>query len=550
MANCKQCKSAFEITDGDRDYYKRLNVSEPKDCPRCRQQRRMAWANQMNLYKRKCDGTGEEIISHFAPDAPFPVYSQDHFSSDTHNGLKYGRDYDFNKPFFEQYAELLKTTPRPCLLKGKTEFDINSDYTNFAGYNQNCYMIFDSDYNENCYYSFSVNHSKVCVDNYRVKESELCFQCIDCVKCYGLKYSQDSDNCSESAFLKNCIGCRHCFMCSNLKDKEYYIYNQKYDKETFERLMNSLSSHSELAKYFKDWDTFKLKYPQKYIHGYQSENVTGDYLVHSKNAFECFDCMDLWDCKYCTRSFGSSKDCMDFDECGDKVELLYECAFSLGYGAHNCRFCAASITDLHDLTYCYYLFSCSDCFGCIGLHRNKYCILNKQYSEAEYKEMVPKIIEHMKSTGEWGQFFPIALSDFAYNESVAQEYYPLTKEEALAKGYKWRDRDKKEYLPATMSVPDNSQNADASILGGLFACEKCGRNYKIVEQELAFYKNQKVVLPKQCFYCRHKNRFNLRNKRVLYKRKCAKTGEDILTTYSSKEPWIVYGERAYLDSLQ
>jgi hypothetical protein len=31
----------------------------------------------------------------------------------------------------------------------------------------------------------------------------------------------------------------------------------------------------------------------------------------------------------------------------------------------------------------------------------QYCILNKQYTKEEYEELVPKIIEHMKKTGEW-----------------------------------------------------------------------------------------------------------------------------------------------------
>jgi len=38
---------------------------------------------------------------------------------------------------------------------------------------------------------------------------------------------------------------------------------------------------------------------------------------------------------------------------------------------------------------------------------------------------VPKIIEHMQKMGEWGEFFPSSLSPFGYNETVAEEYYPI-----------------------------------------------------------------------------------------------------------------------------
>jgi hypothetical protein len=45
----------------------------------------------------------------------------------------------------------------------------------------------------------------------------------------------------------------------------------------------------------------------------------------------------------------------------------------------------------------------------------------------------------MQSTGERGEFFPPSVIPFAYNESVAHDYFPLTKEEALARAYKRQD---------------------------------------------------------------------------------------------------------------
>jgi hypothetical protein len=547
MKQCKQCSAQFEITDEDRKFYERMDISEPTSCPKCRQRCRLAWGNQINLYKRKCDATGKEIISAYHPDSPLKVFSQPFWWSDEFDATEYGRDFDFNRPFFEQWYELAKVVPRPNLHTG-FQFDENSSYTNYAGHDKNCYMIFDSDYNWDCYYGMSINKSRTCIDNNRVKECELCFECVDCVRCYELKYSQDCENCNDSAFLKNCIGCKRCFMCSNMKNKEYCVYNQQYDQETYEKLINSLSSHSELAKYFKDWEEFKLRYPQKFTHGVQNENVTGDYLINCKNATKCFDSMDLWDCRYFTRAFGAAKDCMDCDECGDQVELLHGCS-NCGYNIQNMRFSHFCFSEGHDLDYCFYCHFSHDCLGCIGLTRKSYCIFNKQYSKEEYETLAPKIIEYMKKTGEWGEFFPIEMSDFAYNESIAHEYLPLTKEEVLAKKCKWREPDKKEYLPATAEIPDDSKDATDSLCNEVFACEDCGRNYKIVEQELRFYKSQKVTLPKKCFYCRHKKRFDLRNKRDLYDRTCDKCQAEILTTYATEQPDTVYCEKCYLESL-
>ena len=60
-----------------------------------------------------------------------------------------------------------------------------------------------------------------------------------------------------------------------------------------------------------------------------------------------------------------------------------------------------------------------------------YCILNKQYTKLDYETTVAKLIQHMIDTGEWGSFQPASMSLYGYNETVANEYFPLEKEEAI-----------------------------------------------------------------------------------------------------------------------
>ena len=45
---------------------------------------------------------------------------------------------------------------------------------------------------------------------------------------------------------------------------------------------------------------------------------------------------------------------------------------------------------------------------------------------------------------------------FAYNETVAQEYFPMTKEEALSKGLRWQEPNTKNYN-VTLSFVDATQ---------------------------------------------------------------------------------------------
>lgn len=74
--------------------------------------------------------------------------------------------------------------------------------------------------------------------------------------------------------------------------------------------------------------------------------------------------------------------------------------------------------------------NCKNCFGCIGLNQKEYCIFNKQYTKEAYEKLVAQLITIMIKHKERGEFFPITLSPLAYNESPAQTYYPLTKDQA------------------------------------------------------------------------------------------------------------------------
>ena len=90
--------------------------------------------------------------------------------------------------------------------------------------------------------------------------------------------------------------------------------------------------------------------------------------------------------------------------------------------------------------------------------------MNKQYTKEDYLKLKEKIIEHMKRTGEWGEYFPAGVSPFSYNESMAQDYFPLKKEEALKKGYSWYDKPTSQYnitlksdsLPKTIAETDDN----------------------------------------------------------------------------------------------
>lgn len=89
--------------------------------------------------------------------------------------------------------------------------------------------------------------------------------------------------------------------------------------------------------------------------------------------------------------------------------------------------------------------------------------MNLAYSVHEYEELCGKIIEHMESTGEWGEYFPHELSPFGYNETVAQEYFPMEEKEVKEKGWNWYDGENKNtymgafYSPLAISEYDEKK---------------------------------------------------------------------------------------------
>jgi hypothetical protein len=179
-----------------------------------------------------------------------------------------------------------------------------------------------------------------------------------------------------------------------------------------------------------------------------------------------------------------------------------------------------------------------------------YCILNKQYSREEYEKLVPKIIEHMRRTGEWGEFLPSPLSLFGYNKTTAQMYAPLSAEDARKRGWRWDEEEApppevKKTIDARM-LPDNQKDIPDDILNWAIRCEVTGRPFKIQPQELAFYRSQKLPIPRRHWYQRHLDRFHQRNPRTFWKRQCAKCQKPIETTFAPERPEIVYCEECYL----
>jgi hypothetical protein len=162
---------------------------------------------------------------------------------------------------------------------------------------------------------------------------------------------------------------------------------------------------------------------------------------------------------------------------------------------------------------------CTDCFGCVGLKKKQYCILNKQYTKEEYFKLREKIIEHMNNLPyedkkgliyPYGEFFPMEFSCYPYNNSFANLFFPKTKEGATEDGLEWSEPEVKKY-PITMSfsdLPDNIKDTTDKITEEVIACSTCRKGYKVIKQELDLSKRLNVPLSRQCPFCRIGDKVN------------------------------------------
>lgn len=546
---CHQCACKFEIGEEDQKFLekispvflgKKYDIPAPSLCPPCRQHRRMAFRNERNLYHRKCDLTGKSIISMYDQNSPYKVYDQTEWWGDKWDAMDYGQEFDFSRPFFEQFAELMLKVPRINLINKQQE---NSEYCNFSCANKNCYLLFTSGWAQDSYYSNRVLKCRDVFDCSNITDSELCYEVLDSSACYNCAWLQDSTNCRDCFFGFDLKGCQDCFACYGLRNKQYCIANEQLNKEEYQERVKELKADLQTSK--KDFFESQKGVIRKFFNGINAENCTGNSIFNSKNCFNCFEVQGLEDCKYVCNAT-ELKDCYDNDN-NDHSELSYEV---IG-GESDYHQCFADISWFNKgVFYTSLCFHSKNLFGCVGLKRAEYCILNKQYTKEEYEEMVPRVIEHMKKTGEFGEFFPIKISPFAYNETIADEYFPFNEEEVKEKGWKWKSGDEeKKYRGPDYQIPESIEDVDQEICDKILICEESEKPYKILKPELRFYKKMGIPVPKLCPDQRHKKRLALRNPRKLWDRQCARCQKGIKTTYQEGRSEEVVCEECYLQEL-
>lgn len=327
----------------------------------------------------------------------------------------------------------------------------------------------------------------------------------------------------------------------------------------------------------------KLRFPHRYAQVVKSTNSSGDNIVEAKNCKNCFEITgpaeDLKDVFLAV----NLKDVQSCDHIGHQSELAWD-SFAIFAGCQRIKY-SMIMSSSYDVAYSYNCRGCNNIFGCACLRSKSYCILNKQYSKEEYEQLIPKIIQHMNEVPyvdkkarvyKYGEFFPTEISPFAYNETVSGEMFPFTREQVAENGWSWREMQRKDNKPTMTSenIPPDISNVTDAILSEAIECsyggqcnENCTSAFRIVADELSFYRQLNLPLPRLCPNCRHYQRMKQRNPIRLWHRKCQCGGgksedgvyqnvgkhdhgtdhcsQEFETTYAPERPEIIYCEECY-----
>ncbi len=571
---CQNCKKSFTIEPEDFNFYERIKVPPPTWCQECRIQRRILFRNERKLFRVKEGITGESILALFPAESGYTIYNDNYWWSDKWDPLAYGQDFDPSRPFLAQLFDLNLRVPK---YRSAAINMVNSDYSANADGLKNCYLLFNSNYTEDCGYGNGIDYSRNCYDNSHLQKSEYCYGSFWLTNCYSAHFSSQCEDCTDIWFSKNCRGCTNCIGCINLRNQSYCIFNQPFSKEEYKQKVSELrlNTWKGLTELNKQSHEFWLKFPIKHLQGVQNTNVSGDFISHSKNIYHGYLIRDCENLRYSQYSqVPSSRDCVDGSVIGSHAELMYEVSVC-GWKSANLKFCWECWDDARDLEYCIHCgHGVSNLFGCAGVNRRQYCILNKQYSKEDFESLRKKIVEQMDSMPyvdkqgrvyKYGEFFPPEFSPFNYNHTIAPEHFPINKDQILKFGAHWQEISPTEYQTTLIAnaLPDSIEEVQDSIVKEIIQCLECKRAYRVINPELQFLRQVKIPLPRTCVDCRHMARIKQRNSAKFYERHCmcdyevyknsvshahhpqGRCSNLFTTSYSPDRPEIVYCEQCY-----
>ena len=467
---------------------------------------------------------GGDIISCYAPEAPFPVFDFDYYWSNAHHPEDYSVSYNADESFLEQFKKLSDIVPRCALNRDPT--NVGSDYVNYGMNLKNSFYSFGGLNAEFVDYSLWPLHTRESQDLLISVNCELVYESVLPEHSSRSSFVYFSKNLLDCQYMYDCRDCVDCIGCVNLRHKKFHVFNENVGEVAYKEFKKELekgsfAEHSKVRERF--WELMR-SLPVRGERNEHAVSSVGMYLIHTKNVRESIWCMEAADSKWMEFTV-KMKDCHDVT-IASFGEQFYNCALSGRQSWNN--ICTLNCLASGDCEYSMDLSNCTDCFGCIGLNGKKFCILNTQYTEEEYRTLLASIKGKMVLEGTYGQFFPHNLSPFPYNATLAHVIYPKTMKQIQAIGSYYSEPSSNvskgaKILPAN-ELPESLESAYPDLAQCAVADAVSGRPFRIRTEDIIFYKRQGVPLPRLHPSERVKARLAIANNFIIEDCICKKCG--------------------------
>ncbi len=435
-----------------------------------------------------------DMLSQY-PDTPrsFNLVSEDEYEWVREGFLKYGRLYDFEKKFRDNFYELYKEIPLPAIMQWRG--NENTKYSLLSVSCKNIYLSFNTGRSENIAYSFSckwpvsnVFNSVMTRDN-----SDNVYQSSVVIRSYNIFYSRHISDCANIWFSSDMEWCHECLFCSWLQNQSYCISNIPYPKEEYTVQKKLFLGQKE--NYFKRYLDVR-SHKGTFLFCENVSNASFSYQVRNGRNIvfagsSTSTCENIYDCVY--GGGGWANHCYGNNWAGIWSEHVYLCFFVIWW---------------QNVFYSHYLEHCSYCLACVELKNKEFCILNKQYSKEEWFDLANKIFEKMECEWILWKFFPWWMNPYYFNDTPTYLIDDtFTKEEVEKEWYLRREGEiKTDIAPNAEIVETQALNSyqwfdeqgnrkiNPEILKKVIKDEKWNY-YRIVPMELDFLQKHGLPLP-------------------------------------------------------
>ena len=551
---CEMTGERWMMDEEEISWYRKFNVPPSKVSLQTRWAHHGLWYVGYQYWYQAHPETGKQIICTVHPATGLKVLTdKEWFEKDF---IEKGRDYDLDKPFFEQWRELELSVPMPA---NRNHIEPKNSIAFVSQGDEDSFFVGACKSKRTLYSHLAVD-TEDSAEVFRCGAVLNSFDVIHSYRIHNCKFVRECFDCMNSSFIFDCRNCEYCFGATNKRNKKYIWFNEQLSKDEWEKRVSEIDLGSRVVLESYRQKFYELMrdqgvWPENFNDSVT--NSTGEYLTKTTNMVDCYACEDGSLNQYsCNHSQGKSED-NAFS--GYPVNGSNFCYSASGSGNKQ-KYCFLTIRS-DNMEYCLLCYNCTDCFGCVGLQRKQFCIFNKQYEEEEYWRRVDELKCAMLERGEYGEFFPAKYSPSYWGDSGAPYWFGTTKEEAKGIGVMEYDPEShgaigrelmdESNMRSVSELPDHIKDLSDDWSGKPLMDTEVNRRFALIKPEIEFYRRMKIAPPKKHFISRMKDLWTHTSMGRFEKASCAECGKELRVAINAAHPERkVYCRKDYLTYIE